>query len=299
MTMRFGAWMLAFLLVVEAAMAQTDSWRGSSSGPDQPVRREVPSFKEHTPATRQQQQPATPAPFRLSPQHEAYLDRVLMAWEQRSARVKTFECDFTQWTYDSVFSQNQGGANTPKHTDLGHIKYAAPDKGRFEVKGDRPEKWICNGKAVFEYNHDKRQLIEYKLPPEMQGKAIANSPLPFIFGAKAAELKRRYFMRITTPTNVQGQIWLEVYPKLREDAANFQRAELILTVQGMTPQAMQIYELNGKDRKAYQFYNIVVNDPLRFFKGNPFDAMTPPFWKKVVEEPQTAQAARPAEQDRR
>ena len=91
MTMRFGAWTLAFLLVVEAAMAQTDSWRGSSSGPDQPVRREVPSFKQRTPAERQQRQPATPAPFRLSPQHEAYLDRMLMALMPLSANLEIEE----------------------------------------------------------------------------------------------------------------------------------------------------------------------------------------------------------------
>lgn len=287
MAIRFGLWTMILLAVPCSVAAQTGPWRGA---PDQPVRPQVPTLRQRSPAA---EQPT--APFQLTPQHQAYLDRVLQAWEQRSSNVKTFECDFTRWEYDPVF----GDADKPKHTDTGHIKYAAPDKGRFEVEGDRAEKWICNGKSIFEYNHTKKQLIEYKLPPHMQGKAIANSPLPFIFGAKADELRRRYFMRVVTPADVKGQIWLEAYPKLQQDAANFKRTELILTGKDMTPHALQIYLPNGKNRTVYQFSNIVINNPLRFFKGDPFHALTPPFWKKIVEENETAQAGRTAAGGRR
>jgi len=254
---RFGAWTAVFL-AAGAAVGQTGDWRGSPAGPDRPA-----------------------APFQLTPQQKAYLDQVLQAWEQRNAGVKTFECDFTRWQYDPVF----GDANKPKYRDDGHLKYAPPDRGRFDIKGERPEKWICNGKSIFEFNYAKKQLIEYKLPPDMQGRAIADSPLPFLFGAKAGELKRRYFLRIITPAGAKGQIWLEAHPKFQQDAANFKRAELILIAQGMTPYGLQIYLPNGKNRTAYQFYNIVTNDPLRFFKGDPFRAVAPPFWKKIVEQP--------------
>ena len=74
---------------------------------------------------------------------------------------------------------------------------------------------------------DKKQLIERKLPPEMQGKAIADGPLPFVFGAKADQLKRRYWMRDITPEEDIGKrIWLEAVPKLQQDAANFQKATI-------------------------------------------------------------------------
>jgi hypothetical protein len=51
---------------------------------------------------------------------------------------------------------------------------------------------------------------------------------------------------------------------------------------------------------VYQFYDVVVNDPLRLFKGDPFRAYTPLGWQKIVEEPPApAQASRPASDGQR
>ena len=61
----------------------------------------------------------------------------------------------------------------------------------------------------------------------------------------------------------------------------------------MTPRALQIIQPNGKSRTSYEFYDIVLNDPLRFFQGNPFQAFTPRGWEKVVDDAPTA-ASRPA-----
>ncbi|MGC3965841.1 MAG: hypothetical protein QM775_00255 [Pirellulales bacterium] len=49
-----------------------------------------------------QQAPA--APFTLTPQEEAVLDRLLVDWQNMSAGVKTFEASFARWDYDGVFS---------------------------------------------------------------------------------------------------------------------------------------------------------------------------------------------------
>ncbi len=266
---------LALLLAVGTAFAQTGPWRGSKS--------------DSRPAVRQ----PPPAPFQLTPQQEALLDRVLQAWEQRSKKVKTFSCKFTRWEFDPVF----GPPDKANHVDQGQIKYGAPDRGMFRVthtqNGDqmvriddqRAEHWICDGESIYEYNCTKKQLIERKLPPSLQGKAIADGPLPFLFGAEAEKLKRRYFLRIITPQNVQKEeIWLEAYPRFQKDAADFRRAQLILKAEHMQPFALQIHLPNGKNRTVYQFDEIVINDPLGFLKGNPFHALTPPFWKRIVEE---------------
>lgn len=286
MTLRIGLWtILGLLPAAGLATAQ----------PNQPA---VP--RQPAPQRRPAAQQPPRAPFILSPQQQAWVDWVLGAWEKRSVDVKTFACNFTRWEYDPVF----GARNQPKYTDQGKIKYAAPDRGMFQVthteknkqlvpiEPERAEHWICNGKSILELNYLKKQLIEYKLPPELQGKEISEGPLPFLFGAKAQSLKQRYFLRIITPQGVKNQIWLEAFPRLRRDAANFRRAELILTADKMTPHALQIYSPNSKNRTVYQFSDIVVNDPLGFLRVvNPFHASTPWGWKKIVHPP--AQAGRP------
>ena len=51
----------------------------------------------------------------------------------------------------------------------------------------------------------------------------------------------------------------------------------------MEPYALNIVQPNGKDQTVYQFFDIVVNDPLRLFKGDPFRAFTPLGWQKIVQ----------------
>ena len=220
----------------------------------------------------------------------------MLAWERHSEDIKTFQCKFTRREYDPVW----GPPNDPKFVDEGMIKYATPDKGLFLVEGKRAEKWICDGKSIYAYDFQQKKLTQHKLPPEMQGKAIADGPLPFLFGAKAERLKQRYLIRIITPPGAENEVWLEAYPRYQQDAANFKRAELILATNDMRPIGLQIHLPNGKCRTSYHFENIVLNDPLRFFKGDPFRAYTPFGWKKVVEEPPPQQASRkPASGDRR
>lgn len=251
-----------------------------------------------------------PAPFDLTPEQVADVERVLRLWEQRSAGVKTFECRFKRWDYDRVF----GPKDVPRYEDIGVIKYAAPDRGVFQVtdtviydpqdverrnprqqpiEPERAEHWICDGKSVFEYIPRQKTVNEYPLPPELQGKAIANSPLPFLFGSRADDLKRRYFLRIITPVELQTQqTWIEAYPRFQADAANFSRAILVLQNHNMQPFGMKVFATNGKNETSYQFFEIVVNDPLRFFKGDPFRAGVPIGWKSVVHRSNNEQAGR-------
>ncbi len=312
MTLRIGWCVLLSLAVAVPALAQTHPLRGPepSGGvpePDQPVQPQIPTLVPRVPQQPAVQQPPQP-PFTLTPQEEAQIDRVLRQWEERNRDIKTFDCEFKRWIYDVVF----GPANQPKFVDTGVVKYAAPDRGMFrtektekdgkeeKIESARVEYWISDGKSIFEFNPGKKQLIEHILPRELQGKAIANSPLPFLFGAEAQKLKQRYFMRVVTPPDVKDQIWLEAFPRYQQDAANFYRAQFIITAQGMSPFALKLIQPNQKDYTVYQFFNIVVNDPLRLFKGDPFRAFTPLGWQKIVEEaPPAAQARRPSSDGQR
>lgn len=298
MKISLGASVLCVSIAMAAcAVAQT------TTGPDQPVQPQVPTLVPRAPQQRPQ------PPFTLTPEEETQVDRVLNMWEKRNNDVKTFDCRFKRWTYDLVFSPPRPNQPPqPKFIDVGVIKYASPDRGLFcvetteldgkEVAVDaaRTEHWISDGKSIFEFNPGKKQLIEHKLPPELQGKAIADSPLPFLFGAEAQKLKQRYFIRLVTPRDVRNQIWLESYPRHQQDAANFHHALFVISTPRMEPHALKITQPNQKDYMAYQFFEIVINNPLRLFQGDPFRPFTPPGWQKLVEEPPAgapAQARRP------
>ena len=308
---------LGLLVMAVPAWAQTQPLppvgpTGGAMGPDQPVPPQLPRLVLRSPQPAAQEprpQPPPSPPFVLSPQEEAELDRVLNLWEERNRDIKTFDCRFKRWIYDVVF----GPPNQPKFVDLGVIKYAKPDRGLFRIDSTekdgkevgiddaRAEHWVSDGKSIFIYSPGKKQLIEQQLPPALQGKAIADGPLPFVFGAEAKKLKERYWIRLLP--SQKDQLLLEAFPRHQQDAANFHHAQFIITADKMEPYALNLVQPNGKDHTAYQFFDIVANNPLRIFKGDPFRAFTPLGWQKIVQPAPpaapTAQAIRPARGDRR
>jgi len=216
-------------------------------------------------------QPVTVAPPlpSLSPEAAAALDRLLAAWEARNAAVRTWSCGFWKWEYNAFGPVGPKGDRLAFSESTGEIKYAMPDKGLFRVKesrqwnvqtsryevraGDVGEHWVCSGTSIYEFRHSERQLRETRLPPEMHGKAISDGPLPFVFGAKADTLKKRYAMRIVTPPGVADQVWLEALPRFQADAANFSKVELILQARDLMPFAIRIFKPGGQDHDVYQF----------------------------------------------
>ena len=246
--------------------------------------------------------PAVAQPPTLSPQEQAQLDQLLAAWEARNAAVKTWSCTFRKWEYNAWSPADAAGERLAFAESTGELKYAAPDKGLFHVKeskqwspearryevrgGDAGEHWVCNGESIYEFRHTERQLRETKLPPEMRGKAISDGPLPFVFGAKADTLKKRYWMRIITPRDVRDQIWLEALPRYQADAANFSKVELILRARDLMPFAIQIFKPGGQDRDVYQFdpNTNLIDKGLDLIRD--FARPTPPFgYTHVVEDP--------------
>jgi TIGR03009 family protein len=202
-----------------------------------------------------------PAPFTLTPAEQANLDQLLKDWEAASNSIKTFKCGFTRMEYDPALVG--GNPNQPSAVSKGELKYATPDKGMFRVKEqtnfapnpaapgkfaaqpvDPSEWWTCDGKSMYEVtirNNDKL-VVETPLPPELQGKAITDGPLPFVFGAKAAALKDRYYMRVITPAQkAAAEVWLEAFPRQQKDAANFSSVTLILEKTKLQPMAVQIF----------------------------------------------------------
>ena len=243
-------------------------------------------------------------PFQLTPVEQQYLDQVLNRWESESGKIQTFSCDFTRLVYDPVFGP---GAELHRNEEDGTLSYQQPDKGSFEIKKVRTwdaaqqrhienpnaigEKWVCDGEAVYEYKNEQKQLVVRPIPPELQGKSIIDGPLPFLFGAEAAKLKARYWMRID-PRSAENQIRLVAAPKRQQDAANYRLVELMLDRERMLPVAMQVH-LPDQSRAVYTF-NLAgaeINSRMTQFWSQLFRSPhTPIGWKRVVEQPSTAQA---------
>lgn len=274
-------------------------------------------------APQQAQQQAARSPFQLTPTEQAYLDQVLNAWEAQGDKVSTFNCKFTRFTYNAFAP----AANMHFREEAGEVSYQKPDKGSFKIeqtkqwvaapvapgqnagavkqapKGEYQvmaeivgDHWVCDGKSVFEYRHHQKQLVVQPIPADMQGEQIVNGPLPFLFGAKADDLKKRYWMRVH-PNPDQNIIHLVAMPKSRRDAANYKAVELMLDRRKLMPSAMQVHEPDGS-RSVYKFdlSKASVNSRVDRLWNMLFQSpRTPIGWKRVVEDG-TRQAAAGAAQ---
>ncbi|MEM6331469.1 MAG: hypothetical protein AAF790_14655, partial [Planctomycetota bacterium] len=265
-----------------------------------------------------------PRGFDLSPAEQAYLGQVLSKWEAESAGITTFSCPFTRHVYN---------AYSPAKTiafsiEEGRVSYHKPDRGSFKVESIKQwqgvpvapgqpapnppqgqhapvdpsrvvgDHWVSDGKNVYEYRHHAKQLTVTPIPPEMQGEKIANGPFPFLFGAKRADLERRYWMRLhQDPSSPNPDVLhLVALPKTRVDAVNYRAVELMLDRRTLLPNAMQIHGHQG-EREVFDFHldRVAVNARLDRLWGTLFQSPRTPFgWTRVENGPQQQrQAAAP------
>lgn len=270
------------------------------------------------------QPPQLPPGFPLDVPTQQYIEQLLAYWEGTSAQVNHYQCRFTRWQYDQeVCNYRKPVINAAGEESLvlvaamiskGNIRFSSPGKGMYEVDEkwsfagppDQPgqdpkyerriltnprfpeqEKWICDGLAIYEYDFDANRLYETKLPPEAQGEGLKNSPLPFVFGAKATELLDRYWIRDVTPGNVQDQYWLEAWPKRLSDAQAYSKVEIILSRDPFLPVAIHMYAPNfdartNPSKMSFEFQQREINGTLATLLDRFFIRPSTPFgWQRV------------------
>jgi TIGR03009 family protein len=166
-----------------------------------------------------------------------------------------------------------------------------------DVIGDH---WVCDGKSVYQYRPDLKQLVEHPIPPQLQGQGIVDGPLPFLFGADAAKLKERYWMKLDQQQNQDPtQIWLVALPKFQAQAADMSEVDIILDAKMLLPLYMQVWMPN-RSHHTYIFdtKNASINNPLARIQAM-FQRPGVPFgWKRVVQNVPLEQAAQPAQPPR-
>ncbi len=259
-----------------------------------------------------------PEEFRLNALEQAALDATLGAWQLKNKTIKTFQCKFERREYDPVFGPSP---QVPLYMNTGELNYNQPDKGSFqitqtkkwqaapaapdqpagEVRGgwiEQPnaigDHWVCDGKSVYQYRPDLKQLVEYPIPPQLQGQAIVDGPLPFLFGADPIKLKERYWLRLDQRNTDPNRIWIIAKPKNMAQAADFTEIDIDLEAKQLLPLNMQVVMPNGS-RHVYIFdtANASINNPLARIQAI-FSRPSVPFgWKHVVESVPMQQAAQP------
>ena len=250
----------------------------------------------------------------LDQQQQQYLDQLLDFWEQSSGQVKRYTCDYQRWDYDPTYCKyrNPQDNRLAAYTIArGTIRYAKPDKGMFETSqvwdfdgppaeaGGTPnyterqegneEKWICDGRGIYEFDFANKRLYEMQIPAEMQGDGLANSPLPFLFGVKKEVIKDRYWIRVITPQGVEDEFWLEAWPKRIDDARNYKKLEIVLARKDFLPKSLHVYatnydEVNNPMSRAFEFGNRKINSQLtalQQFLRIFVRPQTPIGWKRV------------------
>lgn len=233
----------------------------------------------------QQRQPAgnaAPAPKAPAapqaaqpPAEDPRLNILLNNWEISSAKIKSLHGKHIRSRSNSVFGTDSRAT--------GKFYFEAPDKGRIDLTGkppakgdvsslktkegepykltaDRDEKWVCDGKQVLMINDAEKQYEAIDLPEEMRGKNIVESPLPFLFGMKAAEMKKRFQMDLID-YNPQTKIAkLTAIPLQGRDAQNFIRAEIQLDTKRYLPTFVALTDPAGTIVTRYIFQEVEVDD---------------------------------------
>jgi TIGR03009 family protein len=227
------------------------------------------------PAATQPPQPQQPfAP--LSADMQKYLDSILSHWSQSTDSIDMYRCTFKRWTFEGQ----------PRHTRYatGFLGYSKPDQGVFKVEelffdksqnngpaafqkvpGMFGEWWVCDGKGLHEYDESDKTVTIYELPAEMQGKNLFNSPLPFLFGVKADEIKNRYWVRPGDQLiGADGKpnepiVTVEAFPKYQGDAQNYSKVVIYLDRKEFLPISLELFMPNwtkeSDHREVFEFEN--------------------------------------------
>lgn len=250
------------------------------------------------------------APFPpLNAAAEAQLNQLLASWEMQSKGTKTLECGFKRWHFDMLAAP----AGVHARYAEGAIKYAAPDRGLFRVDSllyfthmqeGKPqfapkvnpktrlnthgEYWVCDGEKIIEYDRNKEECNIQDLPPNLRGKEIFNSPLPFVFNLDAAKIKQRYWIRQVKAPEGTDVYMVEAWPKTQEDRAQYKLVQIALNKKTFLPHALILYPPNFNAKTAaewdhYEFTDVkrngIIAGVMNSFLKNFIPQKPPANWK--------------------
>jgi TIGR03009 family protein len=219
------------------------------------------------------------------------LERLLIAWERGSAKIERLEGSHQRTVANLVFATEKRAA--------GKFYFEAPSRGRIDMEGVKPgpkdkalyqtkegepfelqadlsQSWICTGNEVLVIDVPNRQYEVFPLPEDIKGERIIESPLPFLFGMKAEDAKRRYKLSLAQFKPEAFDATVEVVPLLQMDRQNYSKAMIRLDLRLFVPTVVRQWDPSGNMITTYVFKDPIVNggnavDRLKAaFGGDPF-----------------------------
>jgi TIGR03009 family protein len=190
------------------------------------------------------------------------LDAHLTEWEKTMSAVTNFRFELELKRIDATFKAAR--------TYSGTILCMKPNLARLRLDytGDKTgadyEAYICDGKAVYEYNGLGKTVTEWKLPDPTKPAAGAtdNLMLDLLAGMKAKEARARFDMSLF---QVNKQlVYIDVKPVLAKDKAEFVQIRLALcapeTEWAYLPAGVSIAKPNG-DTEQWMIKKAQTNIP--------------------------------------
>lgn len=250
-----------------------------------------------------QQGPAAAAAVQNAPgvvveQVSEEMKEVLQLWEQKTAGINTLYCPITRYEFDKVFGKET--------RSRGKVYFENPDKGRidfqpaeakllavrpgreldngtpFTVIAGSPTQWICTGKFIYIKDMTNKTYDKVDIPPQMQGKNITHSPLPFIFGMKADDAIARFKLTFGPFHNPDGTkvdkngeplrkvIHIVANPKDKNVAKEYIQAEIVLDTETFLPLNLRTTDPSGNKETVYSFTQAELKVGCRWGLNNPF-----------------------------
>jgi TIGR03009 family protein len=158
---------------------------------------------------------AAPSAAPTDPRLDAHLD----GWQKTMTGVINFSAKFELKRTDAVFKKDR------QYT--GMVLCMKPNFARLRIdntadKNDY-EAYICNGKAVYEYNGREKTITEFKLNA---GAGADNLMLDFLGGMNAGAVKRRF--HITLFKEDANYVYLDIKPLYGKDKQEFEQVRFAL-----------------------------------------------------------------------
>ena len=199
------------------------------------------------------------------------MEQILKDWEKKTAIIKRMSA--------TVETHEKGTTFGVKKLGRGTVKFQYPDQASYQISGIKitkellarekkrdnmtlkpadAQRFVCTGKKLYQIDDVKKKYQIIPIPPNMQGERILDGPLPFLFGMKAEEAKRRFdFSKLKSRPN---QIWLKAIPRRQEDLQNYKEARIVLDKKNFYPLFVQTTDTTGTSTTSYYFKNFKVNE---------------------------------------
>lgn len=197
------------------------------------------------------------------------LDAVLRAVEARMKSVESFhaKCERTETHPLTKKVSTFVGEVAWQRPNRGKIDLAHPDDvGKRDRDKTRFERFIADGKKVYEYNPAGKLIVEHDQPAD----GAANPLFAFLKGMKADDLKKRFDVRLIE-ADAKVKDWfvhVRLTPKDESDKREFQFADLTVWLKNPnkqgepdlthTPCQVRYVQPNGGEVR-YRFSGVGLN----------------------------------------